>query len=227
LWDYGRKLEAEQTKSGQLSAKELGIDDFAIPEVGQAYATFRTRRAASEYPHHYAAVIMAPGTDRVTLENEAQRKPDEWQIQTYGTVNTRDKFHQQHATFADDAANPQRTMRMDMASATSTLDKLTVTGPTAVNLDQEKPKFTVTNRPGGNALEFRWMIANASDESDRYLMYGEEGPVQQYGPQASAYIGSKTLKLLKDKGIRAGVILCRVRAADGSERQLRLPVTFR
>jgi hypothetical protein len=225
LWDYGRKLEAEQSKAGQLSASELGIDDYAIPEVGQAYATFRTRaHSGKEYPHHYAAVIMAPGNDRVTLENEADRKPDQWQIQTYGTMNPRDTFHSQHTAFADDAAHPQHTMRMEIQSQHPTLDQLNLTGPTSVDLNTEKPTFTVGNLPRGEVLLFRWIIADADNNS--YLMYGDAGPVQQYGSQSSAYIGSGTRKLLKEKGIHEAYVLCRVRAADNVNRLMKFPVTF-
>jgi hypothetical protein len=53
-------------------ARELGIDEHARPDVGEAFAIARTgtyNPPAGEYPHHWATVIMVAGEDRVTLEN--------------------------------------------------------------------------------------------------------------------------------------------------------------
>lgn len=78
-----------------------------------------------------------------------------------------------------------------------------------VNIDAgNKPYFEVRPLPAQHALGFRWIIADSQDR--RYLMWGDQGQVFQYGAQYSAYIPSRTRALLRERNIRAATILCRV-----------------
>ena len=62
-------------------AKEIGVDDYANPGVGDAYVSVSAPPPImGGYKFHFATVIMDPGQDRVTLENEGTtpgvRKPE-------------------------------------------------------------------------------------------------------------------------------------------------------
>lgn len=90
------------------------------------------------------------------------------------------------------------------------------------------PHFEVRPLPAEHNLVFRWGIRDAQDNA--YLMWGDSGSVQYYGPQFNAYIGSGTRALLRERGIRSATVRCRVVAGRGhtgkTERLLELPVTF-
>ena len=54
----------------KLRSKELGINQFAVPEVGEAIATFSTYLPdTSKWNFHFAGVVAKSGLDFVTLEN--------------------------------------------------------------------------------------------------------------------------------------------------------------
>ena len=83
------------------NAKELGIDEHAKPAVGEAFAIFPANKpAGSGYKFHFATVIMAPGSDRITLENagtERDQRNDKWDIETYGTEGKGESFQESWA----------------------------------------------------------------------------------------------------------------------------------
>ncbi|MCA8949463.1 MAG: hypothetical protein KDE27_08160 [Planctomycetes bacterium] len=80
--------------------KRLRIDEHAIPEIGEAYAILRVNRPDGDtgYPYHWAAVIMDPGGDRITLEatadhNSYEAEDPNWYFETYGTRDPAQTFH--------------------------------------------------------------------------------------------------------------------------------------
>lgn len=105
---------------------------------------------------------------------------------------------------------------------------LTLSGPTQVDLGKAKPTFSISGLPASNDLRFQWAIADA--DGKRYAMWSRNGQVHQYGRQSSAYIGSQTRALLKKRGIRSALVLCRVLAAhdhkDAVTRLFKLKVSF-
>jgi hypothetical protein len=92
--------------------QEIGMDEAAAPAVGEAYAVTRSEYAYdqhTEFPYHWAAVIMAAGGDRVTLENVGvdADKNAKWYFNTYGMAKGQ-TFHEQWTNFGAD----RHTMRM-------------------------------------------------------------------------------------------------------------------
>ena len=85
IWDEIRELDPDLASRNTIDDAEAGIDEYANPKVGEAYARFDNKNDATGYPHHFAAVVMAPGSDRVTLENSAGRGASAWFFDTYGT----------------------------------------------------------------------------------------------------------------------------------------------
>lgn len=105
------------TKEGQLAFdKKTAINDFANPEIGEAYAMatgydipgFKKHKGKSAWNFHWGGVIMKDGGDNVTLENYAVIRSDvesvvnrNWNYAIYGTVKKdgsgRDTtFHHDH-----------------------------------------------------------------------------------------------------------------------------------
>jgi hypothetical protein len=82
-------------------AKEIGVDVYANPGVGDAFtAVTAPAPMPGQYKFHFATVIMAPGQDRVTLENEGESpgvRNVKWKIETYSTSEKRKTFHEEHA----------------------------------------------------------------------------------------------------------------------------------
>jgi hypothetical protein len=94
------KMLTRLTKHPDL-ARRLGLDEFAEPEVGEAYTIRDVRTSkAEEGDYHWAAVIMVAGGDRVTLESFTTKgqydlKNESWYFQTYGTGGQ--SFHKEWA----------------------------------------------------------------------------------------------------------------------------------
>ncbi|MET3421690.1 hypothetical protein BJ973_000902 [Actinoplanes tereljensis] len=103
--------EKEKLKHSPLAnaaAAKLGLDESAMPGVGEAYSIHRAGAApANEFEYHYAAVILAPGQDRVTLENSGGDKGDrsaQWKMEMYGPASKQQSFHEEWArVFGKDA----------------------------------------------------------------------------------------------------------------------------
>jgi hypothetical protein len=79
-----------------------GINRHALPNVGEAYVIDPAPDHRKRWNFHWAAVVMAPGNDRVTLENSAmseQADPNEvWEFQTYGSAaKPSQTFHEHYA----------------------------------------------------------------------------------------------------------------------------------
>jgi hypothetical protein len=98
------RKEREKLKHAVITderARELGIDRHAVPEVGEAFASYSGRPRIGDYNFHYAAVIMAAGPDRITLENaggDQGQMSKNWKMQTYGPANKEGQtFHDQWA----------------------------------------------------------------------------------------------------------------------------------
>jgi hypothetical protein len=81
-------------------AKEIGIDAYANAGMGDAFVSVAAPPPGQGgYKFHFAAVIMAPGEDRVTLENEGTEpgtRNTKWKIETYGPKTKRQTFHELH-----------------------------------------------------------------------------------------------------------------------------------
>jgi hypothetical protein len=103
--------EKEKLKHSPLAneaAAKLGLDEAAQPGVGEAFSIHRAGPApANQFEYHYAAVILAPGEDRVTLENSGGDKGDRdtnWKMEMYGPASKHQTFHEEWAaTFGKDA----------------------------------------------------------------------------------------------------------------------------
>ncbi len=93
---------ARATAISDDRAKEIGVDIYANPGVGDAFtAVTAPPPLPGQYRFHFAAVIMAPGQDRVTLENEGESpgvRNEKWKIETYSLTEQRKSFHQEHSS---------------------------------------------------------------------------------------------------------------------------------
>jgi hypothetical protein len=86
-------------------AKELGINRFARPKVGQGYTTSSGGAAVpgkSTWNFHWSGVVMQSddGNDNVVIENYSvsdwDRENKKWTFETYGLRKESQSFHAQH-----------------------------------------------------------------------------------------------------------------------------------
>lgn len=82
--------------------RKLGINRYAQPGVGEAYVVNPAPDNRDHWVYHWAAVVLAPGRDRVSLENsagEVQEDPNtDWMFQTYGSAaKPGQTFHEEYA----------------------------------------------------------------------------------------------------------------------------------
>ena len=99
------KAELRKRAVASSKAKELGIDQFAEPRVGEAFAVFPAQKGVGPYRFHFATVIMVSGPDRVTFENEGGKpgeKSEKWQIMMYGPAEKGQTFHDDHRAYGPD-----------------------------------------------------------------------------------------------------------------------------
>lgn len=96
------KRELAEGRIPHGKAEELGIDEYAKPEVGEAFTIVRRGpHAPNEFPYHWAAVIIVDGGNRVTFENQAvsgdpEGKNTNWYITTYGPASKEGQtYHEQ------------------------------------------------------------------------------------------------------------------------------------
>jgi hypothetical protein len=99
-----RRQDRENVRATAVSddrAKETGIDFYANPGVGDAFTSVTAPAPGpGQYRFHFATVIMAPGQDRVTLENEGESpgvRNEKWKIETYSLTEPRKSFHREHS----------------------------------------------------------------------------------------------------------------------------------
>jgi hypothetical protein len=94
--------------------KEHGINKYATPEVGEAFAMDSSNepnpKSPTQWNFHYAGVVMQDGQDTVTLENYAYRgaqTPNKnWVFQMYGPLELGQSFHDEHAADAEHGDDP-------------------------------------------------------------------------------------------------------------------------
>lgn len=96
--------EQEEARADVMDA--LGIDEYASPEVGEAYRIKYLGGREGEWNYHWAGVVARSGLDTVTLENytrdqrsaaDAGRFHDNrWYFAMYGTEEQ--SFHHDHTT---------------------------------------------------------------------------------------------------------------------------------
>lgn len=102
------KDKLKHSPLADAAAAKLGMDAAAQPGVGEAYSIHRAGAAGdNEFEYHYAAVILAPGQDRVTLENsggDKGQRSEQWKMEMYGPASKQQSFHEEWArTFGKDA----------------------------------------------------------------------------------------------------------------------------
>jgi hypothetical protein len=80
--------------------RETGLNEYAAPGVGEAYAIARDMSGGSSYNYHWGAVIIASGNDRTVLENSwDSSQPLEnnaWHYWMYGPGTQ--SFHSRYAS---------------------------------------------------------------------------------------------------------------------------------
>ena len=95
-FDAYKALSAEEKRQIE---EDTGLNDFAAPGVGEAYALARDMSGGSTYNFHWGAVIMASGSDRTVLENSYNASlPEEnnaWEYYMYGPGGL--SFHSRYA----------------------------------------------------------------------------------------------------------------------------------
>lgn len=89
--DNHRKVfEALPPEGKEAFNRKYGYDEHAVAKPGQAYMMFPDQRRTGfpadfdGCPYHFGAVIMADGTDHVTLENFTGRNTNQWFFEMYG-----------------------------------------------------------------------------------------------------------------------------------------------
>ncbi len=104
-WTYYNSLK--DTSEKEKIDKELGINRFAKPKLGQSYTIIRGGARVTKgrpYPFHWAAVILESKNreDVVTLEHFATKKDapadNRWKFSMYGKSEKQQNqsFHQKH-----------------------------------------------------------------------------------------------------------------------------------
>ena len=96
-----------------------GLNEYAAPEVGEAFTTRRDDALSSAgFNFHWAGVIMAAGPDRVTFENFAKpgttydTKDEKWYFETYGPASKPGQtFHEQNVGSVGGAGMGSTTFR--------------------------------------------------------------------------------------------------------------------
>ena len=80
--------------------RETGLNEYAMPGVGEAYSIARDMTGGSTYNYHWGAVIMASGVDRVVLENSwdgsQPLENNNWKYAMYGPGTQ--SFHSAYAS---------------------------------------------------------------------------------------------------------------------------------
>ncbi|MEM9091166.1 MAG: hypothetical protein AAGC93_20780 [Cyanobacteria bacterium P01_F01_bin.53] len=115
--------------------KKHGINKYAVPGVGEAFTSRRDDKETGEgFNFHWGGVVMAPGHDRVTLENFAKpgtnydTKDEKWFFETYGPPHKPGQtFHEQYEGSVGEKGKNNTTMAAtttdyaDMATRLSTV----------------------------------------------------------------------------------------------------------
>jgi len=95
-----RDTYAGLTRAERLQyALQLGMNEYAMPQVGEGIEALRAFGNFAGFPMHFAAVVARSGNDYVTLENWAktgeQRAPGDtvhasgaWYFRMYGVIKT-------------------------------------------------------------------------------------------------------------------------------------------
>lgn len=96
---------------------QLGINRHASPGVGEAYVINPAPQNRARWNYHWAAVVLTPGADRVTLENAAgpvMADPNgDWAFQTYGSATKPGQtFHDEFSASGFAGARSEGAMTM-------------------------------------------------------------------------------------------------------------------
>ncbi len=94
------KYQALSTADRDKFDKEVGINKYAQPGVGEAYSIVANKDefvdGKSAWNFHWGGVVMRSGGDSVTMENFAGSGADAWDFQMYGPPSKAGQtFHEQ------------------------------------------------------------------------------------------------------------------------------------
>jgi hypothetical protein len=112
---YWKYYDTRPASERNAIDKELKINRFARPDVGQGYAIATGGPSAggdSMWNFHWGGVVMTSDdrNDTVVLENYATSDPDEentkWTFETYGTLNSAQSFHARHKNTGQHGLTP-------------------------------------------------------------------------------------------------------------------------
>jgi hypothetical protein len=100
--DYDKLSASDKAKF----AKKYGIDEKAVPKVGQGITTFsqfdmpgwsaKPGHASDTWNFHYATNILASEKDYITLENYAGHGKTNWFFDMIGPTSKGQSFHEMH-----------------------------------------------------------------------------------------------------------------------------------
>jgi hypothetical protein len=100
-------LDALPAKTRQDYDYLVGINRFAQPGVGEAYAMSSGPERWTHYNFHFGAVVMTSGSDRVTLENFADLGTTDWGFHMYGPAAKEGQtFHEQNKETGAQGTDP-------------------------------------------------------------------------------------------------------------------------
>ncbi|HEY8401456.1 MAG TPA: DUF4157 domain-containing protein [Cytophagaceae bacterium] len=122
LWEYYNSLPSSTRDSID---KELGINRYATPEIGQGYTTSSGGSPVAGYENntwnfHWGGVVMesTDTKDKVVLENyavgNASVENKKWEFAMYGTVKEGQTFHDIHSDTNQHGTSPT-TMTIEKA----------------------------------------------------------------------------------------------------------------
>jgi hypothetical protein len=108
-----KKYEAMTSAEKDKFDRETGINKYTMPGVGQGFTMSSGGEAAGPmtWNFHWAGVIVASGTDRVTLENYSVNDPTventDWQFEMYGSpAKAGQTFFEQHKASGQHGKSP-------------------------------------------------------------------------------------------------------------------------
>lgn len=97
--EYGKLSDRAKARF----AKKYGVDQHAVPKVGQGVTTFSQfdvpgwkPLANNTWNFHHATNILASGADYITLENYRYKGPSNWFFDLVGPASRGQSFHETH-----------------------------------------------------------------------------------------------------------------------------------
>jgi hypothetical protein len=95
------RLFDQSVTAAKNMAKDMGLDEYAVPAVGQGVTTMRDdlrpgwqKLRANTWNFHFGTNIMASGGDWLALENYAGHGAKNWFFWMYGPANKHQTWHE-------------------------------------------------------------------------------------------------------------------------------------